>query len=81
MCAEECPASGQGHNFKVEMIPSEFITGVEGGEPTKVVQCEYCGEEKSVKAIVNDCVKCGTDLSLTSRVCRSCGHFNPMYKD
>ncbi len=43
---DECVASGGSHNFKEETIPSEFITGVEGEEPTVVVQCQYCGEEK-----------------------------------
>jgi hypothetical protein len=40
---DECPASGAGHKFVTESIPSEFITGEEGSEPTVVVQCEYCG--------------------------------------
>jgi len=42
----ECSASGAGHNYQKQSIPSEFITGEEGGEPKEVVQCEYCGEEK-----------------------------------
>jgi len=43
---DECVASGAGHNYQKQSIPSEFINGVEGGEPTVVVQCEYCGQEK-----------------------------------
>ncbi|SOK59227.1 hypothetical protein [Yersinia phage fHe-Yen9-03] len=42
----ECLASGAGHNYQKQSIPSEYICGTEGLEPTKVVQCQYCGEEK-----------------------------------
>ena len=38
-----CSASGAGNSYKWEVIPSEYISGVEGGEPTKILQCEYCG--------------------------------------
>lgn len=40
---DECPASGAGHYYKEEEIPSEFTTGESGGTPTVVVQCAYCG--------------------------------------
>ncbi len=43
---DECVASGSSHNFQKESIPSEFMCGVEGGEPTVVVQCQYCGKVK-----------------------------------
>lgn len=43
---EECVASGEGHRFEKESIPSEFISGVEGGEPIVVEQCQYCGKVK-----------------------------------
>lgn len=42
----ECSVSGAGCSFKEMTIPSEFITGIEGGEPKHVVQCEYCGAER-----------------------------------
>lgn len=47
-----CSASGAGHSYKWEIIPSEFISGVEGGEPVKVLQCEYCGEQYIPKPVV-----------------------------
>ncbi|QPL10843.1 hypothetical protein PP754_gp002 [Pectobacterium phage Possum] len=40
---DECPANGEGHKFERATIPSEFITGIEGGKPLIVVQCAYCG--------------------------------------
>lgn len=43
---EECIASGEGHYFRKELIPSEFINGEEGGEPTLTIQCQYCGKVK-----------------------------------
>lgn len=42
--AECCAASGAAHKYKLERIPSEFISGVEGGPTTEVMQCEYCGK-------------------------------------
>lgn len=47
-----CSASGAGHSYKWEVIPSEYISGVEGGEPTKILQCEYCGEQSMPKPFV-----------------------------
>ncbi|HBM2443522.1 TPA: hypothetical protein LU182_004163 [Enterobacter hormaechei subsp. xiangfangensis] len=40
---EDCAATGAGHFFVQETIPSEFFTGVEGGTALVVNQCKYCG--------------------------------------
>lgn len=44
-----CVASGASHFYKKQLIPSEYIFGTEGLEPTEVVQCEYCGLEEPEK--------------------------------
>lgn len=44
---QECPAHPEGHRFERQEIPSEFITGVEGGLPLHVIQCKYCGCESA----------------------------------
>lgn len=41
---DECPATGEGCCYQEELIPSEYATGVDGGEPIKVIQCKYCGK-------------------------------------
>lgn len=45
---DDCSATGFGCLYQEELVPSEFVTGVEGGEPIKVVQCKYCGKPKEV---------------------------------
>ena len=50
MCyKDECPANGNGHSYKLEVIPSEFVSGVEGGKPVEIMQCEYCGGQAPVE--------------------------------
>lgn len=41
---DECSATGEGCVYVKETIPSEYITGVEGGKPITVIQCKYCGK-------------------------------------
>lgn len=41
---DECAATGESCCYQEELIPSEYITGVEGDEPVKVIQCKYCGK-------------------------------------
>lgn len=43
---DECSATGESCCYQEELVPSEYFTGVEGGEPIKVVQCKYCGKPK-----------------------------------
>lgn len=42
---DECVASGAGHYYKLEEIPSEFITGI-AGSTEFVYQCAYCGKAR-----------------------------------
>ena len=42
---DECVANGAGHYYKLEEIPSEFITGV-AGSTEFVFQCAYCGKAR-----------------------------------
>lgn len=41
---DECAATGESCCYQEELIPSEYITGIEGDEPVKVIQCKYCGK-------------------------------------
>lgn len=41
---DECAATGEGHYYKWEHIPQEYIDGNENGPGERVLQCQFCGE-------------------------------------
>ncbi len=43
---DECVATGEDCVYQLELIPSEFLTGQEGGQLTPIVQCKHCGKVK-----------------------------------
>lgn len=43
MFENECSAIDTGCSYQKEVIPSEFICGVEGLPPYEVMQCRHCG--------------------------------------
>lgn len=42
---DECPATGIGHEYRVEFIPSDMDSGNDFGLHRRVIQCRYCGHE------------------------------------